>query len=327
MIKSPKRVFPWLVCWHFIVKENMKTKLISELLVKYKNSTQPKNPRKLVFQRFSGFDHYNPSAPFSYGNKTIIVARIEKREDEESRSIFFEKKNDQYIPYLGVKQFDLQDPFITKIDGEYFFGGTKTYFNKDNEFSWRTDIYRGDKLENLEFFFSGPEKMKDVRLAELKDGRIAVFSRPQGKIGLRGKIGFTLINALSQLTTSLIEEAPLLDTFDDQEWGGVNEVHILKNGLIGVLGHIAKFSEGNIRHYYPMVFAIDPYTRKHSELEIIATRSDFLPGPAKRPDLEDVLFSGGLIRKKDATATLYVGVSDAEVQCIDIIDPFLKYEK
>lgn len=134
MIKSPKRVFPWLVCWHFIVKENMKTKLISELLVKYKNSTQPKNPRKLVFQRFSGFDHYNPSAPFSYGNKTIIVARIEKREDEESRSIFFEKKNDQYIPYLGVKQFDLQDPFITKIDGEYFFGGTKTYFNKDNEF-------------------------------------------------------------------------------------------------------------------------------------------------------------------------------------------------
>ncbi|NLD26343.1 MAG: DUF1861 family protein [Acholeplasmataceae bacterium] len=304
----------------------MKVKLISELLENYKKTTAPRNPKKIIFHGFTGFDYYNPTAPFFYENKTLIVARVEKRDSEVSRSIFFEKKDDQYYPCSEISEFALQDPFITKIHGKYVFGGTKTYFNSNNEFVWRTDFYSGEKLENLEHFFSGPERMKDVRLAELKDGSIAVFSRPQGKIGLRGKIGFTIVHSLDELSVPLIENAPLLDTFDNLEWGGVNEVHILKNGLIGILGHIAKFTEGDVRHYYPMAFVIDPVTHNYSDLEILATRSEFLPGPAKRSDLVDVLFSGGLIRNDDLSASLYVGVSDAEVQSIEIIDPFVKYE-
>jgi hypothetical protein len=42
--------------------------------------------------------------------------------------------------------------------------------------------------------------------------------------------------------------------------------------------------------------------------------------------LDNVVFSGGLIRHGDGTADLYAGTSDAEAQKIRIKDPFLVYE-
>ena len=61
-------------------------------------------------------------------------------------------------------------------------------------------------------------------------------------------------------------------------------------------------------------------------MKIIAVRSDFPEGPAKRPDLVDVIFSGGLIRKDHGLADLYVGASDKEAYCIEITDPFIEIE-
>jgi len=57
-------------------------------------------------------------------------------------------------------------------------------------------------------------------------------------------------------------------------------------------------------------------------MEIIATRNEFPPTEAKRPDLQDVVFSGGLVRHGDGTATLYAGLSDARAGCITLPDPF-----
>jgi len=76
-----------------------------------------------------------------------------------------------------------------------------------------------------------------------------------------------------------------------------------------------------------MVFVFDPRNRAFTDMRIIAERSDFIAGPAKRPDLVDVVFSGGLVRKGDGTADLYAGISDAEAHKITIPDPFLKYER
>ncbi|MCK9911679.1 DUF1861 family protein, partial [Microbacteriaceae bacterium K1510] len=75
-------------------------------------------------------------------------------------------------------------------------------------------------------------------------------------------------------------------------------------------------------HYYPMAFEFDPASEAWSGLRLIGERRDFLPGPAKRPDLEDVVFSGGLIRVGDGRAVLYAGISDADAQTLDIPDPF-----
>ena len=60
---------------------------------------------------------------------------------------------------------------------------------------------------------------------------------------------------------------------------------------------------------------------------IIATRSDMTTEPfGKRPDLVDVLFTAGVVRHGDGTATLYTGVSDCQAWCAEIEDPFAAYE-
>ena len=93
--------------------------------------------------------------------------------------------------------------------------------------------------------------MKDLRLVELQDGSIGVFTRPQGEKGGRGKIGFTRVASLEELSIDQINKAPLLEgQFVDEEWGGCNEIHLLPNGILGVLGHIACFDEQGDRHYY-----------------------------------------------------------------------------
>ncbi|PLR75865.1 hypothetical protein CU633_18465 [Bacillus sp. V3-13] len=170
-------------------------------------------------------------------------------------------------------------------------------------------------------------RLFNCRLAELQDGSIGVFTRPQGEKGGRGKIGFTKIGSLDDLTVAAINDAPLLqDQFIEEEWGGANEIHLLKNGLLGVLGHIASFDEEGNRHYYPMSFVFDPESGNFSDIELIAVRDNFLDGPSKRPDLVDVVFSGGLVRNEEGTAKLYAGISDAEAQILTIKDPFVRFE-
>lgn len=191
---------------------------------------------------------------------------------------------------------------------------------------WRTKFFKGERFDELEFFAYGPNGMKDIRLVQLDNNKIGVFTRPQGQKGGRGKIGFIVIKNLALLTDDNINKAPLLDQFIDDEWGGVNEITLLKNGKLGVLGHIAKYTGDYIRHYYPMIFVLDPATMGYSPIEIIAKRDKFLSGPSKRADLVDVLFSGGLIRLENNKALLYTGVSDVEAQFIEMKDPFLKYE-
>ena len=70
----------------------------------------------------------------------------------------------------------------------------------------------------------------------------------------------------------------------------------------------------------------DHETKTYSTVKIIAERIVFKDGPCKKPDLEDVVFSGGLIRKANGKAVLYVGTGDTEAQKIEINDPFTEYE-
>jgi hypothetical protein len=236
-----------------------------------------------------------------------------------------------WLPRNGAPVFALQDPFFTFIGQELVFGGVEVYFDADDPHyvtSWRTIFYRGYSIDDLEPFAQGPLTMKDIRLVERNNGRIGVFTRPMMVEGARALIGYVEIASLEELTEEAISGARLLrHQFLPEEWGGANETHLLSNGLIGVLGHIAWMEDSNIRHYYPMVFAYHPEEHRYSPIQLIATRSMFPDGPAKRTDLQDVIFSGGLVRHSDGTASLYTGVSDAEAHRIVIPDPFLTYEK
>jgi len=305
-------------------------KTCSTLLAEYlEKPPQVSNPTKLTFRGVGSNDVYNITAPFLDEGELVIAGRVEARDSEHSQVVFFVERDGAWMPREGAPTLTLQDPFFTKIGRSLVLGGVQIYPHPEREgaLAWRTVFYQGGAVAELEPFFTGPDGMKDLRLVELADGSIGVFTRPQGRIGGRGKIGFARAATLADVTLELIEEAPLFpDQFIDEEWGGVNEAHLLSNGKVGCLGHIACFDAAGDRHYYPMVFAVDPIRGSCSDIELIAVRDRFLPGAAKRSDLRDVVFSGGLVRHADGTADLYAGISDAEAHRITIPDPFLRYE-
>lgn len=306
-----------------------KAQTCQELLELYQRSKKGIKGEKLEFKGVDGRDVYNITAPFEDEGELVIAGRVEGRNTEYSDVIFFVNNENAWEPRKNTRSFKLQDPFYTKINGDLIFGGVEVWAkeNKPDSLSWRTAFYKGKNINQLELFAKGPVGMKDIRLIELQDGRISVFTRPQGDIGGRGQIGFTTINSIEDLNTDMISNAELINKrFIEEEWGGSNELHRLKNGFIGVLGHIACFDSGINKHYYSVVFSFNPDTREISPMKIIATRTDFEKGDAKRPDLTDAIFSGGLVRLGNGEAVLYAGVSDAEAHRILIPDPFEELE-
>lgn len=298
-----------------------------ELLKEYeKNNSSENSSIKLNFLLKESKDVYNITAPFEWEGKTLLAGRVENRDSEHSEVIFFERKKESWVPVLDAPVLKLQDPFVTKVDNLLVAGGVEIFPDKDNPYAlcWRTVFYKGKSLKSLERFAKGPDKMKDIRLLQLEDKRILVAVRPQGETGGRGKIGFIVIDNLEELTEETIEKAHILkEQFTDEEWGGCNEMHLLPNGKIGVLSHIACFDETGDRHYYATCFTYDVCTKEFTPMKMISERKDFAPGESKRPDLRDVIFSGGLVRRKDGKAELYCGVGDAEAHMRVIEDPFL----
>lgn len=302
-------------------------KSTQQLVEIYRNNPMLKahNPEIIHFEGVGDRDVYNISAPFSWNGEIFLLGRVEKRDSEISQAMFFVQNADGiWEPKAEAPIFNLQDPFFTFIDGQLVLGGVEVSPNAvdPKRLDWRTIFYMGDRLATLEEWFRGPVGMKDLRLKQLDDGRLFVLTRPQGEKGGRGKIGYVIVADKEELTLEVIENAPLIENqFLDEEWGGGNEIYNLNESHIGILGHIANFDENGDRHYYPMVFTLNVETGDASEIRVIAERKDFLAGPSKRPDLQDVVFSGGLINNEDGVR-LYAGISDAQAQLIMIPDPF-----
>lgn len=273
-------------------------------------------------------DVYNITAPFSADGQIWIAGRVESRDSELSRIGFFMEKHGAWVE-VETDPIKLQDPFVVSIDGSLVLGGVEVFDDEKNpgHLNYRTIFYKGKGIGDLKRFAAGPDGMKDIRLCELDEGRIVVFTRPQGVKGGRGKIGWCFIKSLEELNAERINEARIMeDQFIPEEWGGANELHRMKGGKIGVLSHIARFDDNGNRHYYSTAFCFDPVREEYGPMKMIAERKNFKPGPSKRPDLEDVIFSGGLIRLGDGKAKLYCGVGDAEGQAAIIEDPFAEYE-
>ena len=309
----------------------MNTKSVDELLLEFDNLKFKDKSSKI---KFSGIeevkDVYNITAPFEDKGNTYIAGRTEARDSEQSEVVFFKKSGEDWEADNSLARLQLQDPFVTRIQDELILGGVEIFDDVEKPGTWnyRTVFYRGNSIPELKRFTQGPDRMKDIRLGGLPDGRILVMTRPQGKVGGRGKIGYLIIDSLEELTADNMEKAEILEgMFLPEEWGGCNELHLLKNGKIGVLSHIAKYDEEMNRHYYSTAFCFDYITGEFTPMKIIAVRANFQDGPSKRDDLKDVIFSGGLIRKENGKAQLYCGVSDVEGHSITISDPFLSFEK
>lgn len=163
-----------------------------ELLLEFNKNKIQVNSSKIKFSlKQKDKDIYNITAPFLADGKTWIAGRVEARDSEYSRIGFFEEHDGEWVE-AEREALNLQDPFVTRISGKLILGGVEVFDDEERPgyLNYRTVFYRGDGIYDLSRFAVGPDRMKDIRLCELEDGRILVFTRPQGERGGRGKIGY-----------------------------------------------------------------------------------------------------------------------------------------
>lgn len=305
-------------------------KSVDELLLEFSGKNWCYDSSKIKFCGIEeGKDVYNITAPFEADGEIFIAGRVEARDSEQSEVFFFQKTGEEWIARADIMPFRLQDPFLANVNGVFVLGGVEIFDDEadSGKLNYRTVFYKGGSIQGLKRFAKGPDRMKDIRICELEDQRILVMTRPQGEIGGRGKIGYLILDSLEQLDLEHIRKATILNNqFLPEEWGGCNELHLLGAGNVGILSHIAKYDAKGDRHYYSTAFCFNYEKEMYSPMKIIAIRDNFADGPAKREDLKDVIFSGGLVRSQ-GRAQLYCGVSDAEGHVITIRDPFMAFEK
>lgn len=292
---------------------------------------------KLTFNGVDGYDVYNPSIPFTWKGKSYIFGRVERRH-EWARSwvrLFENTGKDDWTLVPGSMIYQLEDPYVTILGDTLVLGGTHVRFKQGHWDTFYGYFYRGTDLADLYYFATGPDFMKDIRLVELSDGRIGVFSRPRGKeirekYGSDSMIGFTIINTLDDLTASVIQDAPYVPgLMGKDEWGACNHACLLDSGLIGIIGHIGykEILPGGQESqvYMNNAFVFDPVKREVTGNKIIGTRRSYPEGPMKLPHLPDVVFSAGIVPRGDGKVDLYSGLGDTEVGRIVIDNPFAGY--
>ncbi len=301
-----------------------------DLIREFRRKTPPGPCTKLSMVAAGHKDVYNICAPFVDEGEAVIAGRVESRDEEIAEVVFFCERGGIWTPRPDTRRFTMQDPCVTRVHHQLVFGGVEVQTQETDSktiVGWRTVFYHGESVAELELLAVGPPGMKDIRMIQLRDGRIGLFTRPMRGVRPGADIGFLIINRLEDLSESTMLGADLLrGQFAENEWGGVAEAHALQNGAIGAVGHIAYQSANGHLHYYAYTFAINPLTGATTSPQIIAERRNFPYGPAKRWNLRDIVFSGGLRHRSRSRANLYVGISDTEAYIINIPDPFLDYE-
>jgi len=103
--------------------------------------------------------------------------------------------------------YPLEDPYVCWIDDTFVLGGAHVRYKAGKINTFSGYFYKGADLHDLCYFTVGPDYMKDIRLVQLADRRIGVFSRPRNqesvrRFGSEAQIGFAIIEQLDDLTNT-----------------------------------------------------------------------------------------------------------------------------
>jgi hypothetical protein len=316
----------------------MTTKLIEQRKF-FEETKQLYESTKLTYLGVEGYDVYNPSIPFEWEGKMYMFGRVEHRH-EWARSwvrLFENTGKDEWTLVPDSMIYQLEDPYVQCIGDTLVLGGTHVRYKQSKIDTFYGYFYRGTNIHNMYYFTTGPDYMKDIRLVELLDGRVGVFSRPRNeevrkRFGSESMIGFAVVDSLDELTAEVIENATYIPgLFDNDEWGGCNQAYMLDSGMIGVIGHKSyktlNEDGSQILSYMNFSFVFDPEKHEAKDVKIIATRPCYPPGPAKTPELVDCAFTAGIVMRNDGKVDLYSGIGDCEVGRIVIDYPFEGYGK
>ncbi|MEO5646686.1 MAG: DUF1861 family protein [Candidatus Paceibacterota bacterium] len=305
---------------------------------------------------------YNP-CPFVMNNELCLLGRVEAFTSEISHVHQFRKTpasaessgaakwQSQELSFLNV-----QDPFLACINNTKIIGGVALDFSEPFAGIYKIENYRTSfyDFETKEKIIDGPNGMKDIRLVDLGDS-IGVFTRPRSEENgvVHSSIQFSTVSSLEEITAEMISAIsidPLKKVqgfFNNNEWGGVNSVYQLEDGWLGVLGHIAYYSEHktdespdrahtdeHMRKYAAIAFEFNPKTNAVTHPVIILARNNLATEVrAKREDLHNVIFPGGFVflRRAEALAEagsdienvlFFYGLGDAHVGVSELPYPF-----
>lgn len=262
----------------------------------------------------NGCDVYNISAPFEVNGHFYIAGRQEPPNNEFNYTTPFYRLDAQskWRVYPAKTDLRLQDPSPFQFNGELIIGGVNAWPTIPGESKWKMEFWRGPDIDHLQWWADSPLGMKGVKFVE-HEGKIGLFTRPQGeKDGLKS-IRFRYLNSLDEFTVEAICEAEIIPgLFAEGEWGGVNQAKDLGDGTIGVLGHVARFEIDGNRSYYPMTFRFNPVGKEVTDYKIVASRRHSgLPDiKAKRPELYNIIYPGGWI-STDTVDIIYGGMGDS----------------
>ncbi|CAD2222580.1 hypothetical protein AGDE_05663 [Angomonas deanei] len=280
----------------------------------------------LKFKGIDGFVAYNCSVPFTINGKRHLYGRVERVTEwvNSYSRLFVETGKDEFTLVPHAMSYQLEDPFVVKIKGEMLFGGVHVIKNKDKVCDYFCDFYRGTPGD-LRYFTAGPTKMKDIRLVELADGRIGIFSHH--KTSTTCITGFITINSLDELSKEVIDAAvPIDHTLFGDAWGGVNQPYLLSTGKIGCISHhgyVDKDENGGIINVYCNTsFVYEPSTNKVYAYKILGTKNCYPECEPKIPRLCDCAFVSGITMRPDGKCDLYSGVGDVAEGRMVIDYPF-----
>ena len=337
---------------------------VEELIEDYEARRDPQLLQATVyeFEGVEGKDVYNGIIfqakihPEDDHETSIIAGRVEDRKSELSDVIFFQQEPDgKWYPIKGAPVFkNAQDPSVKKIGDHWVITMVKVEesgeisSNGSPEFIFYSEIFQFETLQDLDpakRLARGPLLMKDIRLAEFQDGRILVLTRPLGDNYGGGKIGYFIVKDFEKFVelaeggkkesalAKMMENAKILEgMFPDHQWGGANNIYLLKNGKFGVLGHAARYDEDGRREYAPMTFEFDPETGTFSLFKLIGRWESLekllnqeipikTPNPDNPLDLARVWFGTHLMVDQDRSF-LFGGVRDTRTLGVRIVYPF-----
>ena len=301
---------------------------------------QRKEKRESAVLRFFGVDGrdvYNCSVPFEQDGKKYILGRVEAR-DRFACSVTYLFEEGADGAWYKVESFDalpIEDPCYTKVNGEIVVIGTHVVKERGRVKTYYGYFFRGKDIFHLEYFTTGPKYMKDIRLVQLPENKIGVFSRPRCEktkalYGSESMVGFTIVSNLDELTAERIENAPYLQNFfEADEWGGVNQAFWLGDNWVGAIGHqsYTAYDEAGAERavYLNTAYLVDINKNEVLEKKVIATRGDYPETPCKLKGLCDCAFTSGIVDETQAIVRLYSGLSDAGQGWVEIENPFSAY--
>lgn len=294
----------------------------------------------------------------------LLGVRMERLDDEAESQVEYFWANSQFsdeweLVEEGLPEIAGQDPRVAVI--ETFTESSEAAKQKEivlnvvevapeegsdvdpPKLSYWTRFYRGKTFRELLPFARGPKKMKDICLVQMPEtNKIITFTRPQSDIetpelGGLGQIGEVTIDVIDEINELLLQSAELINTrFQPDEWGGINYALPLKEGMVGVIGHIARRDNTDLsikfedrpKIYHSFSAVYDPRTRKLLDIKILAMADEFtMPdGSEIKPKThmtKQVAFGSAITEpNENGKVHLLVGVGDAITGRKIIDDPF-----